>query len=55
MWNTWGAFTSCSMTCGKGEKSRERDFYQEALNGGDACLGNSTDIRTCNLGDCPGN
>ena len=52
-WNKWGGFTSCSTTCGEGEKSRYRTVYQEAMNGGDACLGSYTDTRTCNAGDCP--
>ena len=30
-------------------------MYIESMNGGDPCLGNYTDMRTCNERDCPGN
>ena len=53
-WGEWGDFTSCTKTCGEGRKSRYRAVFQEAMHGGDACLGNSTDMETCNVGDCPG-
>ena len=53
-WGEWGDFTSCTKTCGEGRKIRYRVVYQEAMHGGDACLGNSTDIQTCKERDCPG-
>ena len=53
-WGKWGHFTSCSKTCGEGRKSRNRAVYQEAMHGGDECLGNSTDIQTCKERKCPG-
>ena len=54
MWGEWGDFTSCSKTCGGGEKFRYRTISQQAYNGGNNCEGNSVDIQLCNVDDCTG-
>lgn len=52
IWNSWGA---CSVTCGyvNGTKERSRDCNSPApRNGGDDCVGNSTDALVCDADPC---
>ena len=44
-WNTWG---TCSVTCGGGTQGRNRSTIQQALYGGDECLGEDNDTQACN-------
>ena len=41
-WTAWGPWDTCSSTCGQGTQSRSRNFT-----GGIPCMGNATDIQTC--------
>ena len=52
-WNIFGEWSSCSQSCGEGEKSRSRTKQISAANGGSQCLGSSTETQICNLGNCP--
>ncbi|CAL1127820.1 unnamed protein product [Cladocopium goreaui] len=53
IWADWSKYSTCSVTCGPGTKSRNRGFQQVAQFGGVACPGNATQFGECNLGDCP--
>ena len=45
----------CSVTCGKGHKSRQRYCSNPApSDGGSACMGLSTEQVACNVVSCPG-
>ena len=48
----WEAWTSCSVTCGAGSKSRTRKIFTKAANGGKAC-GLTTATADCAAGPCP--
>ena len=52
-WDSFGAWSSCSKSCGEGEKRRERPRPSPAVNGGKECEGSTTEIESCNLGNCP--
>ena len=51
-WTEWSAYSSCTRTCGVGEKSRTRecrDFNDNLVLNGDAnyCLGSPDDLSPC--------
>eukprot|EP00928_Gymnodinium_smaydae_P069780 TRINITY_DN5349_c0_g2_i3.p1 TRINITY_DN5349_c0_g2~~TRINITY_DN5349_c0_g2_i3.p1 ORF type:complete len:1367 (-),score=250.09 TRINITY_DN5349_c0_g2_i3:104-4204(-) len=48
-WQDWG---SCSVSCGGGQQSRQRNITQQAANGGAACSGSLTDTQPCGEGPC---
>ncbi|XP_052285147.1 SCO-spondin-like isoform X5 [Dreissena polymorpha] len=53
-WNTWNLWTSCSVTCSNGTKSRARECYflpNEPK--GNNCSGSANETLDCNLGLCP--
>ncbi|XP_052255034.1 SCO-spondin-like [Dreissena polymorpha] len=53
-WNTWNLWTSCSVTCSNGTKSRARECYfvpNEPK--GNNCSGSANETFDCNLGLCP--
>ena len=47
-WSTYGEWSPCSNTCGRGEKSRRRQVEVPASNKGKACEGEATETETCN-------
>jgi hypothetical protein len=53
VWNPWGSWEDCDVSCGGGNQSRERTclgpFY-----GGAPCNGSSIDTQECNTFPCPG-
>ena len=53
-WSVWGAWSTCSATCGTGVTSRDRNCDQPAPqhNGAD-CPGDSTETRACDTISCP--
>ena len=51
-WREWMSWTECSLTCGTGSQSREREYVPPQHNGTD-CRGNSTEQRDCNTFPCP--
>ena len=53
-WGPYGEWSSCSKTCGGGEKSRTRLVSQLASNGGKACEGEATETTSCNEAACTG-
>ena len=54
-WSAWGDFTSCSVTCGTGSKSRTRICTSPAPErGGWVCNGERCETVSCTLAPCPG-
>ena len=54
-WGTWDEWTTCTQSCGGGERERSRSEIQSELNGGKECEGNHTETKSCNEDSCPGN
>ncbi|XP_060079057.1 uncharacterized protein LOC132558507 isoform X2 [Ylistrum balloti] len=53
-WGHWSSFGQCSVTCGKGQKSRTRSCDRpKPLNGGKTCRGNNTIVKSCQENECP--
>ncbi|XP_071164274.1 uncharacterized protein [Mytilus edulis] len=53
-WSAWGAWGSCSVSCGGGLYSRTRGCSDPApSNGGLDCSGDSSDYSSCNSAACP--
>ena len=53
-WAPWGAYSTCTLTCGDGTKVRRRTCTEpEPSNGGSDCAGSGTEIASCNEGACP--
>lgn len=54
-WGNWLPWKSCSVSCGEGERTRERVCNNPApLHGGTSCPGPSVATDICNEGPCPG-
>ena len=55
-WGAWASWTTCTESCGRGERTRERECNDPApLFGGATCSGNTTEGGECNHDPCPGN
>ncbi|KAJ8401712.1 hypothetical protein AAFF_G00376830 [Aldrovandia affinis] len=53
-WGKWGAFGSCSRTCGGGVELAKRECHNPVpANGGKYCQGVRVKYRSCNLNPCP--
>ena len=53
-WADWSAWTSCSLTCGRGEQSRSRTCSApHPAHGGLVCPGDSTEAQSCITASCP--
>ena len=52
-WANWGPFGSCSVTCGRGEKTRNRYIGVQPRCGGESCPGPFTQTLSCNSQCCP--
>ena len=52
--SSWGEWSKCSKSCGKGVQERTRTIVTKAQNGGKACVGNNKHSRLCNKRGCPG-
>ena len=53
LWDEFDEWTSCSKTCGSGEKSRSRSKVNEEENGGVPCVGNAIETEACYTLICP--
>ncbi|KAL4216737.1 hypothetical protein ACF0H5_024460 [Mactra antiquata] len=55
-WSTWSTWSKCSVTCGRGTRSRIRSCTNPAPSyGGHSCVGSSRNTATCQYPDCPVN
>ena len=52
-WTDWGNWSRCSATCDGGTQTRSRQFLVSAQYGGEACVGDSVQMATCNSQSCP--
>ena len=50
VWLDWGAWSQCSLSCGRGEKRRLRECSTGILLD---CGVNSLDVSVCSTQDCP--
>ena len=46
-WSSWGRWSSCSRSCGRGVKSRSRRIVRHARHGGRKCYGSSRVRSSC--------
>ena len=53
-WSSYGDWSECSATCGGGKRSSSRAVLQQALDGGEDCVGKVNRIDICNIDPCPG-
>ncbi|XP_020613183.1 mucin-like protein [Orbicella faveolata] len=54
-WSNWGAWSSCSVTCGGGVQRRSRPCTNPPTrNGGVDCQGNNLHSQACHINGCPG-
>jgi len=53
LWGSYGEWSTCSKTCGGGERTRTRNETTPASNGGQECEGDSTETENCNQEECP--
>ena len=51
-WGNWQPWSSCSKSCGRGQRSRRRRKSQPATGGGRECLEDTTEAELCNNQDC---
>ena len=55
VWGAWEKWSSCTKTCGKGNKTRKRKCNNPApLFGGQNCQGDDAEMEACNVKECPG-
>ncbi|WAR27191.1 ADT1-like protein [Mya arenaria] len=56
VWKAWNAWHQCSVTCGGGNRVRDRDcFFPPDIAQGESCAGQKTEIEQCNTNLCPVN
>eukprot|EP00746_Dinoflagellata_sp_MGD_P149407 gnl/MRDRNA2_/MRDRNA2_81439_c0_seq1.p1 gnl/MRDRNA2_/MRDRNA2_81439_c0~~gnl/MRDRNA2_/MRDRNA2_81439_c0_seq1.p1 ORF type:complete len:3654 (+),score=523.54 gnl/MRDRNA2_/MRDRNA2_81439_c0_seq1:90-11051(+) len=48
----WEPWSPCSTTCGAGMKTRSRFVKSEAVNGGEACIGDMEESASCKVKNC---
>eukprot|EP00931_Biecheleriopsis_adriatica_P037977 TRINITY_DN21785_c0_g1_i2.p1 TRINITY_DN21785_c0_g1~~TRINITY_DN21785_c0_g1_i2.p1 ORF type:complete len:1661 (-),score=280.93 TRINITY_DN21785_c0_g1_i2:68-5050(-) len=52
-WSSWGAWSSCTTTCGEGQRKRQRTIVIEAKNNGKPCEGgDAIELRECHQPLC---
>ncbi|XP_069815842.1 SCO-spondin-like [Dendropsophus ebraccatus] len=51
-WSQWSTWSSCSVTCGSGVQTSQRQQIQQRLYDGEECTGTPNRQRTCDLPDC---
>ena len=54
VWGEYGDWSTCSVTCGGGSRTRIRPEATPASNGGTTCTGSATETENCNANACPG-
>ncbi|XP_056407686.1 SCO-spondin-like [Hyla sarda] len=51
-WSQWSAWSVCSVTCGSGVQTSQRQQIRQRLYDGEECTGTPTRQRMCELPDC---
>ncbi|XP_072010680.1 SCO-spondin-like isoform X3 [Engystomops pustulosus] len=51
-WSQWSAWSSCSVSCGSGVQTAQRQQIRLRMYNGEECAGSATRQRTCDLPDC---
>jgi len=50
----WDEWSSCTVTCGRGDTKRSRNIITPPSNGGKACEGPLAEVQECSKPSCPG-
>ena len=54
-WGEWSDYGDCSRSCDTGQQTRTRQCNNPpAVNGGQDCVGDDTEVMDCNTWDCSG-
>jgi len=53
IWGEWQDWDACTVTCGGGNKTRNREVAKNSTNGGEECAGSSSDTTSCGSNPCP--
>ena len=54
-WTQWSSWSSCTVTCGVGSRTRTRSCTNPAPQGDGAdCVGSTRSTESCNIVACPG-
>ena len=53
-WSNWLKWSSCSTSCGYGNRKRTRIIVVEADHGGKKCTDADSESQSCKNRDCPG-
>ena len=53
VWQDWGSYSQCSVSCGEGERTRRRTCLGGEV-GGPGCEGSDVEISLCGEETCPG-
>ncbi|XP_069465362.1 hemicentin-2 isoform X1 [Ambystoma mexicanum] len=55
VWTNWGSWSSCSASCGQGQRQRTRSCFDPPPQyGGKTCRGQNLETAACQEGPCPG-
>ena len=55
VWSSWQPWSSCSKSCGQGNKERIRNKATVAIDGGIDCVGPEKETFLCKIRDCQSN
>ena len=51
-WSAWSEWSSCSKSCGTGQKQKSRSIMTNAKNGGQPCMGSNMQTEVCTIRPC---
>lgn len=55
-WSDWSPWSTCTKTCGRGQKYRKRECSApKPINGGRMCEGSAFEMKLCKIKPCPNN